>query len=136
MTLPFVFGVPAGDPVEIEVLRIDRLLVDDLGQFGADVLGPVCHLRRLAMVAQRLDVDDAGNKSRAVRVALLSDDRAAVVHDHRLAATGVDRRLAIRAKMVAADIGCDDVHVVLERPRPVRDLEKSFSVKGAGREAR
>src|SRR6266446_1763884 len=44
--LPLVFGMPAGGFVEIEVLRIDRLLIDDLRQFGANVLVPVGHLRR------------------------------------------------------------------------------------------
>nr|WP_245431035.1 hypothetical protein [Rhodoplanes roseus] len=75
-------------------------------------------------MAQRLDVDDAGDEGRAVGVALLADDLAAVVDDHRLAAAGVDAGLALRIEVVAADVGRHDVHVVLERAAAVGDLEE------------
>jgi hypothetical protein len=46
--LALIVGVLAGDFVEVAVLRIDRLLVDDLRQFGADIFQLVGHLRRFA----------------------------------------------------------------------------------------
>jgi gentisate 1,2-dioxygenase len=58
-----VVGVLAGNGVQVAVLRIDRLLVDDLRELGAHVLQPIGNLRRLAMVSQRLDVDHAGYES-------------------------------------------------------------------------
>src|SRR6516225_10132272 len=131
--LLLVLGMPAGNFFEIEVLRIDRLLVDDLGQLGTDVLGPVRYLRRLAMMPQRLDVDYPGDEGRAVRVALLADNRTAIVDDHRLPAAGVDRGLAVGVEVIAANIRRDDIHVVLKRPRPVRDLEEVVLRKGRGK---
>src|ERR1700739_2495516 len=119
-----VVGVLAWDFVEVAVLWIDRLLVDDLREFGAHVLEPVGHLRGFAVMAQRLDVDDAGDEGRAVGVALLADELAAIVDDHRLAAAGIDAEMpGFGIKVIAADVRRHDVHVVLERTRPVGNLE-------------
>src|SRR5579863_5533861 len=59
--LALIVGVLAWNFVEVAIFRIDRLLVDDLRQLGADVLEPIRHLRGFAVVAQRLNVDDAGD---------------------------------------------------------------------------
>src|SRR5262249_60637837 len=52
-----VLGVLHGLTLEIEVLRIDRLLVEQLVEFGAEVLHPVVPLGARAMITQRLHVD-------------------------------------------------------------------------------
>src|SRR6266568_497118 len=48
-------------PVEVQVLRVDRLFVDDLVLLGGQVLDPVVPLGVGAEPAQRLDVDGAGH---------------------------------------------------------------------------
>src|SRR5437870_1636077 len=106
--LALVLGVSARDAVEVKVLWINRLLINDLRQLGADVLGPIGHLGILPVVAQRLDIDHASDKGRAVGVALLADDRAAIIDDHRLAAPGIDRYCAVWVEVIAADVGSHD----------------------------
>src|SRR5262245_1918837 len=69
--------------LEIEVLRIDRLVVEDLVQLGAQVLHPVVPLRAGAVIAQRLDVDHAADVRRAGAVVLATDDAPLVVDDER-----------------------------------------------------
>src|SRR3984893_9561189 len=128
--LALVLVMPAGNFVEIEILGVDRLLVNNLRQLGADLLRPICHLSALPMMAQRLDIDHAGDEGGAVGVALLADDRTAIVNDHRLAAPGVYRRLAVQIEMVASDVGRHDIHVVFQRARPVGDLEEIVLGKG------
>ena len=73
--LALVVGVLAGDFVEVAVFRIDRLLVDDLGEPGAHVLHPAGDLRGFALVRgffglRSLTTDElAGRRPQAVRVA-------------------------------------------------------------------
>src|SRR5690242_11905866 len=69
-----VLGMLAGNRLGVEILGVDRLLVDDLRQLGADVLRPVGDLRIGPVVAQSLDVDHAGDEGRAVGIELLADD--------------------------------------------------------------
>jgi hypothetical protein len=76
-----VFRVLTGATLQVEVLRINRLFVDDLRQLGAHVLQPVARLRVQAMMAQRLNVDYARDKSGAVYRALFTDDGAAIIDD-------------------------------------------------------
>src|SRR2546425_8831125 len=76
-----VLGVLHGLALEVEVLRVDRLLVEDLVELGAEVLHPVVPLGTGAMVAQRLDVDHAADVGRTGAVVLASDDLALVVDD-------------------------------------------------------
>src|SRR3990170_8068375 len=68
-----VLGVLHGRPLQVEVLRVDRLLVHDLVELGAQVLHPVVPLGPGAMVAHRLDVDDASHVGRAGAVVLAAD---------------------------------------------------------------
>ena len=75
------------------------------------------------MVAHCLDVDRTAEPRGDAAVALLPDDLAAVVDDHRLAAEGVDRRLGLAGQVVRAHVGGEDVHVVVEGTGPVLDLE-------------
>src|SRR5438093_4210448 len=70
-----------GRAVEVEVLRVDRLLVEELVELGAQVLQPVVPLGAGAMVAERLDVDHAADVGGAGAVVLASDDPALVVDD-------------------------------------------------------
>src|SRR5262249_25512421 len=57
-----IVGVTAWNAVDVTVLGIDRLLVDQLRQLGANVLHPIGDLRRLPVMAQRLDIDRAGDE--------------------------------------------------------------------------
>src|SRR6266478_2982127 len=76
-----VLGVLHRLALEIEVLRIDRLLVEELVELGAEILDPVVPLGTGAMVAQRLDVDHAADVGRTGAVVLPPDDLALVVDD-------------------------------------------------------
>src|SRR2546428_1920542 len=109
--------------LEVEVLGIDRLVVDDLVELGAEVLHPVVPLRARPVVAERLDVDDAAHVRRARPVVLPADDAALVVDDEGAPAEGVDGRVLLGEQVVRAHVGRDDVHVVVERARPALDLE-------------
>src|SRR5213593_175622 len=60
-----VLRVLHGLALEIEVLRIDRLLVEELVELGAEVLHPVVPLGARAMVTQGLDVDHAADVGRS-----------------------------------------------------------------------
>src|SRR5580765_3466531 len=56
-----VLGMLHRRPLEIEVLGVDRLLVEQLVELGAQVLHPVVPLGAGPMVAQGLDVDDTAD---------------------------------------------------------------------------
>src|SRR5260370_12891163 len=73
-----VLGVLHRRALEVQVLGIDRLVVHDLVELRAEVLHPVVPLRARAVVAQRLDVDDAADLRRAGAGGLLSGDPALV----------------------------------------------------------
>src|SRR5262252_7065364 len=118
-----IFLVLAGATLQVEVLRIDRLFVDDLRQLGAHVLQPIARARMLPMMAQRLDVEDAGDKARAVYGTLPADDGAAVIHNHRLSSTGVDWRLAVGVEEVRREARCEYIEIILQGAGSVGDLE-------------
>src|SRR6266700_3579147 len=63
-----VLRVVVGSPIEVEVLRVDRPLVDQLILLGGQVLDPVVPLGTGAEPAQRLDVDGAVDPGRAAAV--------------------------------------------------------------------
>src|SRR5207248_1729290 len=90
-----VLGVLHRRALEVQVLGIDRLVIDDLVELRAEVLQPVVPLRARAVVAQRLDVDDAAHVRRPGAVVLPADDPALVVDDERAPAEGVDGRVLL-----------------------------------------
>ena len=59
-----VFSMLHGLTIEVEVLGIDRLLVEQLVEFGAQVFEPVIPLSPGAMVAQSFNINDAANIGR------------------------------------------------------------------------
>src|SRR5438552_9729770 len=79
--LAAVLRVRVRSPVQVEVLRVDRLFVDDLVLLGGQVLDPVVPLRAGPELAQRLDVDGPGHPGRPRAVVVPPDDLAPVV-DH------------------------------------------------------
>src|SRR5262249_57836291 len=56
-----VLGVLHGLTLEIEVLRIDRLLVEQLVELSAEVLHPVVPLAARALITQRFHVAPAAH---------------------------------------------------------------------------
>src|SRR6266568_7960535 len=65
--------VLVGRAVQVEVPGVDGPLVDELVLLGAQVLEPVVPLGAGVEVAQRLDVDGAGNVGGAGAVAVAAD---------------------------------------------------------------
>src|SRR5438128_7969657 len=125
-----VRGVLHRGALRVEVLRVDGLLVERLVELGPDVLEPVVPLGARAMVAQRLDVDDACDVRRARAVLLLADDAPLVVDDVRAAAEGVDGRRLLGEEVVGAHVRGHDVQVVVECARPALDLEHLVPRRG------
>src|SRR5262249_19631264 len=76
-----VLGVLHRCPLEVEILGVDRLLVEELVELGAEVLEPVVPLGAGPVVAERLDVDDAGHVRGAGAVVLPAHDPSLVVDD-------------------------------------------------------
>src|SRR5215471_18554036 len=68
--------------VQVEVLRVDRVFVDELVLLGGQVLDPVVPLGAGPELTQRLDVYGPGHPRRAAAVVVPADDLAPVV-DHR-----------------------------------------------------
>src|SRR5262249_7911782 len=97
------FGVLHRRAVQVQSLRIDRLLVDELVLLGHEILHPVVPLRAGAEVAQRLDVDGADDVRRRARVLVPPDEVPLVVADHVAAAEGVDRRVAALVQVVRGE---------------------------------
>src|SRR4030095_12890982 len=118
-----VLGVLHRRALEVEVLGIDRLLVEQLVQLGPDVLEPVVPLSARPVVAERLDVDDAGDVGGAGAVVLTAHDPALVVDDERSPAERVDRGRLLGEEVVRAHVGRHDVNVFVERTGPALDLE-------------
>src|SRR5215510_14274523 len=118
-----VLGVLHGLTLEIEVLRIDRLLVEKLVELGAEVLHPVVPLGARAMITQRFDVDHTPHVGGSGAVVLPPDDLALVVDDEGAAAERVDGRRLLRKEVVGAHVRRDDVEIVVERAGPALDLE-------------
>src|SRR2546425_2603008 len=118
-----VLGVLHRRALEIEVLGIDRLLVEQLVELGTEVLHPVVPLGAGPVVAQRLDVDHAAHVRRAGAVVLAADDAALVVDDERAPAEGVDGRRLLGEEVVGPHVGRHQVHVVVEGAGPALDLE-------------
>src|SRR5205814_916778 len=118
-----VLGVLHRRALEVEVLRVDRPLVEDLVELGPEVLQPVVPLRPGPVVAERLDVDDAADVRGARPVVLAADDAALVVDDEGPAAEGVDGRRLLWEEVVGPHVGGDDVHVVVEGAGAALDLE-------------
>src|SRR5262249_21129242 len=74
--------------LEIEVLRVDRPVVEDLVELGPEIFQPVVPLRAGAVIPEGLDVDHAADVGRAGAVVLASDDSPLVVDDERAPAEG------------------------------------------------
>src|SRR5262249_45498955 len=85
---PAIFVVGIRGRVEVDVLRVDRLLVNKLVLLGGEVLDPVVPLRIRAEPAERLDVDGTGDPGGHAAVVVPPDDLAAVVDHDRPAAEG------------------------------------------------
>ena len=79
--------------LEIEILGINRLLIEKLIELRAQVLEPVIPLRPGAVIAQGFDVNDAADIGRACPVVLAADDASLVVDDEGPAAEGIDGRI-------------------------------------------
>src|SRR5207237_8704595 len=85
-----VLGVLHRRGLEVQVLGIDRLVVHDLVELRAEVLHSIVPLRARAVVAQRVDVDDATGLCRASAVVALAGYPAVVVDGERTLAGVVD----------------------------------------------
>src|SRR5262249_46232055 len=71
---PAIFVVGIRGTVEVDVLRVDRLLVNKLVLLGGEVLDPVVPLRIRAEPAERLDVDGTGDPGGHAAVVVPPDD--------------------------------------------------------------
>src|SRR6185436_18514719 len=74
-----IFCMLHGLALQVEVLRIDRLFVDDLIQLRAQILHPIVPLSAGAMISHRLDVDHTADISRTRAIILPADDLSLVV---------------------------------------------------------
>src|ERR1700683_1271144 len=75
-----VLRVRVGSAVQVQVLRVDRGLVDDLVLLGGEVLGPVVPLGTGPELAQRLHVHGPGHPGGPAAVVVPDDDLAPVVY--------------------------------------------------------
>src|SRR6266542_3326831 len=117
-------GVPVWRSIEVQVARVDRTLVHELEQLGAQVLHPVVPLCLRPEFAQRIDVDRARHVRRSGAVAVLAHDTALVVNDHRLPTKSIDRQIGVLLEVVGRQVGRDDIEVVVQRPRTILNLEE------------
>src|SRR5262245_43224231 len=122
-----VLLVPVRGAIEVEILRIDRLLVDQLILLCGLVLDPVVPLGSGAEPAQRFDVDCPCDPGRSAPVVVPADNLAAIVDHGRPAAERGDRHVRLTVQVVGAHIAGDEVHVVVQRARPVLHLEQAVS---------
>src|SRR5215468_1321927 len=118
-----IFLVLHGGALQIEVLRIDRLLVQELVELRTQVLHPVVPLRASAVIAKRFDVDHAADVRRAGAIVLPADDTTLVVDDEGAPAERVDGRRLLGEQVVGPHVRGHDVHVVVERAGAALDLE-------------
>src|SRR5262249_43713744 len=109
-----VLLVPVRGPVKIEVLGVDRRLVDELVLLGGQVLDPVVPLRLRAEPAERFDVDGPGHPAGPAALVLPPDDLPSIVDPRRPPAERVDRDIGVCVQVIGADIARDQVHVVVQ----------------------
>src|SRR6266446_3833305 len=86
-----IFIMPVRDPAEVDILRVDRLFVNELVLLSGEILDPVVPLRVRAELPQRLDVDSPGDPGGSAAVVMSSDDLPAVVDHGRSATESIDR---------------------------------------------
>src|SRR6266851_10296586 len=120
----FVLGVFHRLALEIQILGIDRFLIDDLAELRAEVFHPVVPLGAGAMIAQGLDVNHAGHITRTSAVFQLSDLLTLIVEDVGAAPEGINRCRLFGEKVIRSEIGRDDIHVVVERSRRTLDFKE------------
>src|ERR1700693_6088833 len=128
--LLLILGVLHGHAIEVEILGIDRLLVDDLIELGAQVFHPVVPLGARAMVAQRLDIDHPAHVTRAAAVFQLAHFLPLVIEDVGAPAKGIDGRGVFGKKEIRSQVRGDDVHVVVERAGRTLNLEEIIAAAG------
>jgi len=90
---------------QVEIFRINRLLVQDLVQLCTEILHPVVPLGAGAMVAQGLNVDDSRDVARATAVFELANLLPFVIENVRAAAERVNGRGFFREEVIGADVG-------------------------------
>src|SRR4029450_3046591 len=78
--------------LQVEVLRIDRLLIEDLIEFGTQVFHPVVPLGAGTVIAQCFNVDHASYIGRPSTVVLLPNDAALVIDDVGATTKGINGR--------------------------------------------
>src|SRR5262245_16047844 len=118
-----ILGVLHRRPLEVEILRIDGLLVEELVELGPEVLHPVVPLGPRPVVTECLNVDDAADVGRARAVVLPAYDPSLVVDDERSPAEGVDGSGLLREQVVGPHVRRHHVHVVVEGAGAALDLE-------------
>src|SRR6266849_9472140 len=115
--LLLILGVLHGRAVEVEGFGVDRLFVDNLVELSAQVFHPVVPLGARTVVAQRLDVNHPGDVARPSAVLQLPHFLSFVIENVGPAAEGIDRSRVFGEQEIRPQIGSDDIHVVVERPR-------------------
>src|SRR5207245_8575429 len=102
-----IFSVLHRFTIQIEVLRINRLFVEQLVQLGAQVFHPVVPLGTRAVVSQSLDIDDSTHIGRTSAVFLATDDLAFVVDNKGAPTEGIDGGIFFRMEIIGAHVGSD-----------------------------
>jgi len=113
--------------VEIEVLRVDRLFVDQLVLLGGEVFEPVVPLRVGAELAQRVYVDRSRDPGGSGAVVVPPDNLPAVVDNERAAAERIDGDVGVGVQVIRPDIARDQVQVVVQGAGAVLHLEQAVA---------
>jgi len=113
--------------VEIKVLGINGLLVKNLIKLCAQIFEPIIPLRALAVIAQGLDVNDAGYISGTAAVLLSAYDLPLVVDDERSPTKSVDRRFLLGEQIVGSEVRRHNVHVIVQSTGATLNLEDLIS---------
>src|ERR1700693_4395198 len=108
--------------LKIQVLRVNRILVQKLIKLGAQILHPVVPGSALAMMPQRLDIDDTRDISRNSAVILTPYDLPAIIDDERIPAERIDGFVA-RADRIRAEVWRNYIHIVIQRAGAALDFE-------------
>src|SRR5258708_18234062 len=125
-----VLGVLYWCAFEVEVFGINGLLVEELVEFGAQVLHPVVPLCACAVVAQRFDVNYSSNIGRPGTIVLPTYNLALVIDDEGAPTEGIDWRRFFREQIICPHVGSHHVHVIIKLPGAALNLK--YLIAGGG----
>src|SRR6266516_192823 len=106
--------------IQVQILRINRLFVEQLVEFSTQIFHPVIPLCTCPVVSQRLDINHSSHICRTSAILLLAHNLAFIIDDERAPTEGIDWRLLFRKQIIRPHVWSHEIHIVVERTSTAR----------------